>query len=421
MRLRGSRGVVAVELAIVAPLLILFLIGAAQVGLVVVGNNVGSAAARDGARVAAIRYECADNHLSTRCTANPSTDYGVIKAAVMQRLNGLVKTGTVTVGIVCRRGSASGAVISCEKGTVALDQDIIEVTVRWRHIGATPFVADNLHTAVARSTIVGRPDLASLVPEPDPIPPHLVPPILATDANVDGTLDTLTLLFDEDIKQTVAASAFTIANSPTGSNALASATVSARTVTLKLAGSTVNTAPGAMTVALTASATGVLDIFDNQAAFAATTTADRASPVLVGLTDTDGATNGRMGALDTLTFTFSEPIGTSLGLTTVTETDPNGAGNDSLSIAGVTAGAQLTNSDLYNTSNNSSLAVSALVTKSGNTVVVTIVSPLLCTPLICTGLGTGADSSPFSITPTTTLIDSAGNAATGSRTISNVF
>lgn len=419
--MRGSRGVVAVELAIVAPLLILFLIGASQVGLVVLGNSVGTNAARDGVRVASIRYECADNHLSTRCTANPSTDYGVIKAAVMQRLNGLVKTSTVTVGVLCRRASSTGAVISCEKGVAVPDEDIVEVTVTWRQIGATPFVGDNVHTAVARSVIAGRPDLASLVPEPDPIPPHLIPPILATDVNVDGVIDTLTLLFDEDIQQTAAASDFTIANSPTGSNVITSSTVSARTVTLKLGGATVNTNPGSMTVALAASTTGVRDIFFNQATFAATTTADRANPKLVGLSDTNGLINGRMGALDTLTMTFSEPIATALGATTVTESDPNGAGNDSVSISGITAGPQLTNSDGYNTTNNSSLSVNALVTKPGNTVVVTILSPLVCTPVLCTGLGTGADPTPFSVTPTTTLVDAAGNAAVGSQTISNIF
>ncbi|MEY2397280.1 MAG: hypothetical protein QOJ00_454 [Actinomycetota bacterium] len=423
MSRRGSRGAVAVELAIVAPLLILFLIGAAQVGLVVLGDSVGTNAARDGVRVASIRYECADNHLSTRCTSNPSTDYGVIKAAVTARLNGLVKGGSVTVAVACRRGSSTGPVISCEKNVATPDEDVVEVTVNWRQIGTTPYVTDRVHTAVARSVIAGRPDLASLVPEPDPNPPNLVPPILASDVNVDGVIDTLTMTFDEDIQQSVSASAFTIANSPSGSNTITSAAVSARTVTLQLGGATVNTAPGAMTVALAASTTGVRDIFGNQASFAATTTTDRASPKLVNLTDTNGlgSVDGRMGALDTLTLTFSEPIGTSLGVATVTESDPQGAGNDSVSIPGVSAGAQLTNSDNYITSNGASVGTSALISKSGNNVVVTILSPLLCTPVLCTGLGTGSDPTPFSFTPATTLVDAAGNPAVGSRTISNIF
>ncbi len=420
-RFRGSRGVVAVELAIVAPLLVLFLIGSAQVGLVVIGNSVGSNAAREGVRVASIRYECADNHVSARCTASPSTNYNVIKDAVMDKLVGLVKTSTVTLSVVCRAGSATGSIISCEKGVVKPDVDVVQVTVGWKHIGATRFVSDSGHTSIARSVIAGRPDLASLVPEPDPNPPLLVPPISATDANSDGIIDTLQLTFDEDIQQTVAAAAFTVANSPTGSNTIASATVSARTVTLTLSGSTVNSAPGSMTVALAASATGVRDIFGNQATFGATTTSDGARPVLVGLTDTPGSVNGRMGLLDTLTLTFSEPIATVLGATTVIETDPSGNGNDSVEIPGITAGPQLTNSNGYNTNGTSSLAVAALITKSGTNVVVTILAPLLCTPLLCTGLGTGSDSAPFSFSPATSLVDSAGNTATGSRTISNIF
>ncbi|MBA2608899.1 MAG: pilus assembly protein [Actinobacteria bacterium] len=411
----------AVELAIVAPLLILFLIGAGQVGLVVLGNSVGSSAARDGVRAASIRYECADNHTSALCTANPSPNSAVIKAAVMARLNGLVKTPTVTVSVVCRQGSSMGTVILCEKGVVVPDQDVVEVTVTWRHIGETRFVTDKVHTAVARSVINGRPDLSSVAPPPDTVPPRLVPPILASDANVDGVIDTLTLEFDEDIQLSVSASAFTIANSPTGSNTIASAAVAARTVTLTLSGTTVNTAPGSMTVALAPSATGVRDTAGNQGTFNATTTTDRAGPKLTNLTDTAGLIDGRMGALDALTMTFSEPIATSLGTTTVSESDPGGSGKDSVTISGISAGAQLTNSTTYNTSSGSTLSVTALTTVSGNTVTVTIASPLVCTPLLCTGLGTGADSAPFSFTPSTTLVDAAGNAAVGSRTISNIF
>jgi len=421
MRFRGSRGVVAVELAIIAPLLILFLVGSAQVGLVVIGNAVGSNAAREAVRVASIRYECADNHTSARCTASPSTNHNVIKAAAMSKLAGLVKTDTVTVDVVCRRGSATGTIISCEKGVVATDNDVVQVTVRWKHIGATPFVSDGGHTAIARSVIAGRPDLASLVPEPDPNPPVLAPPIVASDVNTDGVIDTLQMTFDEDIQQSVSAAAFTIANSPNGSNSITSATVSARTVTLTLAGSTVNTATGSMTVALAASATGVRDIFGNQATFGATAVTDAARPVLVGLTDTNGLFNGRMGFTDTLTLTFSEPIATTLGTTSVVESDPSTSANDSVDIAGITAGPQLTTSNSYVTTGTSSVSFAASLSKSGNNVIVTL-SSLVCTaPLLCLNLGTGNDSSAWAFTPATTLVDAAGNTAAGSRTISNIF
>ncbi|MEY2469121.1 MAG: hypothetical protein QOF21_1819 [Actinomycetota bacterium] len=427
MRFRGSRGVVAVELAIIAPLLILFLVGSAQVGLVVIGNAVGSNAAREAVRVASIRYECADRYpgsgkpLTARCTLNPSTDYNVIKAAVMAKLSGLVKTSTVTVIVKCRTGSATGPVVTCDKGLVHPDDDVVEVTVGWKHIGATPFVGNGGHTAIARSVIAGRPDLASLVPEPDPNPPVLVPPIVASDVNTDGVIDRLQMTFDEDIQQTVATGAFTIANSPSGSNSITSATVSARTVTLTLGGSTVNTATGSMTVALAASATGVRDIFGNQATFGATAATDAARPVLVGLTDTPGLINGRMGFNDTLTLTFSEPIATPLVATIVTETDPSTTANDSIDIVGITAGPQLTTSNNYVTTGTSFVTFAATLSKSGNNVVVTL-SSLLCTaPVLCLNLGTGNDSSAWAFTPATTLVDAAGNTAAGSRTISNIF
>jgi hypothetical protein len=416
-----ERGAVAVEMVFILPLLMVLLIGSTQVGLVVLGNSVGSNAAREGVRVATIRYECADNHVSVRCPITPSTDYNVIKAAVMAKIAGLVKANTVTVSVVCRQGSATGPIVLCEKGPATPAQDVVEVTVGWHHIGATPLVNDSGHTAVARSVIVGRPDLASLAPEPDTIPPHVVPPILAFDNNVDGVIDTLTMIFDEDIQQSAAASAFTIANSPSGSNSITSATVSNRTVTLTLGGSTVNTAPGAMTVALAASATGVRDTSGNQGSFAATSTTDRAAPVLVGLSDTNGLINGYPNALDTLTLTFSEPIATSLGATTVSYTDPQGSGNDTVDIAGITAGPMTTNSNGYNTNNGSTTTVSALISKSGNNVTVTIVSPLLCLPALCLNLGAGSDSSAWALTPATSLVDAAGNDAAGSKTISNLF
>ena len=360
LRARTQRGAVTVEFAFVAPLVLLFLIGAVQVGLVVIGNAVGSNAAREGGRTATIRYECADNHVSARCPVTPSTNYGVIKAAVMARLSGLVQPSSVDVAVKCRQGSATGPVILCEKSTVNPDTDVVEVAVTWDHVGVTAWAPGTTHSSTARMVIVGRPDLSSLVPEPDGYAPGLASGIVVTDPNVDGVLDTVTMTFDEDIAQSASTAAFTVANSPTGSNSITLATVSGRVVTLKLAGSTVNTAPGSMTVSLSASPSGVVDQFGNQAEFAATAVADGAGPVLVGLTDTPGLINGRPGALDTATLTFSEPIATALSTTSVVLTDPLGGGNDSVAIAGISAGPQLTNSDGYNTSNNSSVSVSAL-------------------------------------------------------------
>jgi len=156
-RTRDDRGTAVIEMAFVGPLLILFLIGSLQVGLVVIGNAAASAAARDGARTASIHYECADNNSGSQCTTTPTTNLTTITNAVLARLNGLVKTSTVTVAVKCRQGSATGTIINCDRATVLPDVDIVEVTVQWKHIGGTPFVADNLHTSIARAVILGSP------------------------------------------------------------------------------------------------------------------------------------------------------------------------------------------------------------------------------------------------------------------------
>lgn len=159
-RTRDERGTTTMEMALVAPLLILFLIGSLQVGLVVIGNAAGSNAAREGARAASIRYECADNNAGTQCTATPTTNLSYITTKVLAKLNGLVQTSTVTVSVKCRQGSDSGTIINCDRATVQPDIDVVEVTVTYRHIGSTPFVADDIHTSIARSVILGSPVLS---------------------------------------------------------------------------------------------------------------------------------------------------------------------------------------------------------------------------------------------------------------------
>ena len=419
-RTRSERGNTAVEMALIAPLIILFLIGSLQVGLVVVGNATGSNAAREGARKASIYYECADNHTSTRCPVSPSTNYNLIKTAVMSKLTGLVKENTVTVAVECRSKSASGAVITCEKGYVEEDTDIVVVTVTWHHIGETPFVADNAHTSVARSTINGRPDLTALAPEPDTTAPSIITAI-AYDNNTDGVMDQIKLTFSEDIAQTVNKSAFTLTNSVTGNNTIASATVSSRVVTLTLSGSTVNTAPGAMRIALNAQSDGVVDVSGNAASFAATALTDAASPVLTSLSDSNILIDGTPIALETLTLGFSEAIANAPTTTTASYTDPNGSGNDTVSFSGISSGPMTTNSNNYITTNNSTGTFGGLVSTSGNNVIVTVVNPIVCSPVGCLWLGAANDSSAWSFIPSTALADSAGNAATGSKTISNLF
>jgi Flp pilus assembly protein TadG len=418
---RNERGAAIVEMALVAPVLILFLIGSLQVGLVVIGNATASNAAREGARAASIRYECADNHVSTRCTANPSTNYTFIKNAVMAKLAGLVQQSSIQVSVVCRAGSATGSVVTCEKGYVTPDTDVVEVTVRWRHIGATPYIADSLHTSVARSVINGRPDLTLLAPEADTTPPSLISAVLK-DNDHDGISRTIELTFSEALTQTVTAAPFTVANSVTGSNTISTATISNRVVTLSMAGSSTGTAPGAMTVALAASSGGVTDAWGNQASFGPTTLTDLASPVLLSAVDTSGLLNGYPEAGDKITLTFTEPIATALGSPTIDYYRPQ-SGNVTFNIAGVTAGPLTTSTQNYVTTKNSTVTLQALTTKSGNTIVVTITSPIVCSPIGCGLLAAVINESPaWSFVPATTLADAAGNLVAGtSPTIQNIF
>ena len=420
MRRFSDRGAAMVEFMFVAPLLMLLLSGSMLVGLSVVNSASGTNAAREAARVATVRYECADNHTSARCPISPSTNYAAIKAAAIAKLGGLVPSDSVTVTVACRQNGVTGTVVLCEKSTVKPDNDVVVVNVGWQNNGSSRYVPFVSKSAQVVMSIVGRPDLASLAPEPDIYPPQLVTTdgCLAKDANADGVIDRVELTFDEDIVQSVATSAFSILNTVTGSSTIASASVSGRVVTLTLAGATVNTAIGSMNVTLSAGASGVVDSFGNQGSFTNCGLQDKASPKLISISDTNGLVDGKMATDDTLVFTFSEPIGVGLGATTVTETDPSGGGNDTLTITGITAGAATTYSDAYISSNDSSAGFAAVAAAVGNTVVVTLGLP---TCGLCLNLGTGLDSSAFSITVSTSLGDAGGNLATGTGTISKIF
>lgn len=418
---RGDRGAVAVEFAFVLPLVMLFFVASVQVGMAVLASASGTNAAREAARVATVRYECADNHVSARCPLSPSTNYTTIKAAAIARLGGVIPSASVTVTVQCRQSGSSGPVISCEKSTVTPDQDVVVVTVGWNNLAASKYVPMVARSSTAVMSINGRPDLTSLAPEPDGFPPALATTdgLVAKDSNADGILDKVELTFDEDITQSVSTSVFTLSGSPTGSNTITSAVVSGRVVTLTLTGSTVGTATTGMTLALSASASGITDSSGNQGTFNATAVADKAGPRLIGISDTNGLVNGKMELLDSVIFTFSEPIGIGLGVTTVTESGPSGSGNDSIEIAGITAGPQLTNSNSY-VSNATPITVVGAAVAVGNTVVVSLTTSLSCLPL-CLSLGTGNDASDFNMTVSTSLGDAAGNVASGTGTISRIF
>jgi hypothetical protein len=155
-----DRGAVLVEFAIVGPLLFLMLIGLLDFSLIIVGNTVGTNGAREGARLGVVNYIDAD--------VTGSFNNRLIAAEVEKRLAGLVRDGMViTVRCVDAdeddphgladgvRGPAAGT-IPCTAAFVVPGADLLEVSFEWRHIGASPFVANTLHRESAMFVIQGR-------------------------------------------------------------------------------------------------------------------------------------------------------------------------------------------------------------------------------------------------------------------------
>ena len=150
IRLAGEAGATMVEFALVAVLAFGVLFVAADLGLVVFGNSIGSSAARDGARVGLINYEDADIAGSANNLA--------VEAAVRQRLVGMV--GFQSASVVCRPAGNLSATVPCHPTSVDLTRgDLIEVRATWKHRGAAVF-GPPTHSATARMVIVGAPDLS---------------------------------------------------------------------------------------------------------------------------------------------------------------------------------------------------------------------------------------------------------------------
>ncbi len=247
--------------------------------------------------------------------------------------------------------------------------------------------------------------------------------LVMQDSNTNGKVDRVVATFSETLAAYSAGTApWTLANVPSGGT-LASVSVAGAVATLTItegAGAP-DTAVGSFTVALATSATGIRDAAGNLSSFAATSPADGARPVPVSVTSVNnGVTAGLMEVGDTVTVTFSEAIATAVGPgTTITETDPNGGGNDTLTVAGLTAVAGVsTGSNLYIAANNTSasFAGSGL---SGLGAAITATVAGACTGTCGANITAGIGALVF--TPDPTLADAAGNTATGSVTTAATF
>lgn len=203
---------------------------------------------------------------------------------------------------------------------------------------------------------------------------------------------------------------------PTGTT-LSSVSVAGRVASLTLAEGTgvQSTVVGNAKVNLTASATGIRDVDGDQAAFGNTSPLDRMSPIaLVLLSSNVGVAPGVMEPGDTFTVKFSEAIDPdSVIAANGKQTDPSGAGNDTMTLVGLTNGAIDIGSDDYVTPDGGSIVYldSQLALQNDNkNIKSTIVGS--CSGTACGQNGPGA-TAPVTFAPEPTLRDPFGNPAAG--------
>ena len=138
--------------------------------------------------------------------------------------------------------------------------------------------------------------------------PDISRPFSSSTRTPNGKVDRIVASFSETPATAYSAGTtpWTLTGAPTGTS-IASVSVSAAQATLTLNESTgFDTAAAGMQLALATDPNGIRDTAGNQSSFAATNVSDKAGPVPVSVTDTDGTTDGLMQAGDTLTITFSE-------------------------------------------------------------------------------------------------------------------
>lgn len=276
-------------------------------------------------------------------------------------------------------------------------------------------------SAIATSSDGDSSNATSITRTKDTVTPTLST-LTMRDNNANGKVDRTLATFSEALAAYSAGTApWTLANVPSGGS-LSSLSISGVTATLTLAegAGAPDTAVDSYTVALATSATGIRDGAGNLASFAATTPADGAKPVPVGVTSSNnGVTLGLMEVGDTFEVTFSEAIASPVGPgAAITETDPS-VGNDQLTISGLTAVAGVvTGSNLYIATDGTSAAFSSSTMSKASAVITATVAGS-CSGTCGANITAGSGALVF--TPDPTLQDAAGNAAAGSFTTAATF
>jgi hypothetical protein len=97
-------------------------------------------------------------------------------------------------------------------------------------------------------------------------------------------------------------------------------------------------------------------------------------------------------------------------------TDPQGGGNDTFTITGITNGAINTGSNSYVSLNNTSAGFAgSSVTLSNSNRTVTVTVGATCTGTACSTLSTNTTAASFTYVASTTIADPSANVTTGTR------
>ena len=340
---------------------------------------------------------------------------------VLVKFSETLATFTAPITVFSLASAPSGATlntvtVSGSQATLALNQGAAAATT----------AVGSFKITLTSNTLGIRDSAANLSSYASTAPTDRAAPALVTlsllDNNGNGKVDRVTALFSETLQTyTAGTTPWTLANVPSGgtltSVALSSATL---TLTLTEGAGAADTTVGTMTVAMAANAAGARDAIGNLGAFGATTPLDKAKPAAITIADTNGTADGKAEPGDTLVVTFSEALAPASvpSSTTVTLTDPVGAGNDTLTMVGVSNGARTTGGANYITNDGAvaSFASSTVALSNANkTITITVGSA--CTGTGCSPLGQQITNATYSYVAATTLTDIAGNlAATQAKT-----
>ncbi len=308
-------------------------------------------------------------------------------------------------------------------GPIAVVTSSSTTTVNYTDTGLSPL---SMHTYQIRATDGQLFSSFSDVSDPitvqngaDGAAPNLTG-LSMLDQDHDGRIDRVVATFSETLAAYTAGNApWTLTNVPSGGT-LASVSVAGTQATLTItegAGAQ-NTAVGSFRIALAANPNGIRDAAGNQTSFAAIAPSDDAAPVPINLARKAGSGNGLMQPGDQLKITFSEPIRPASvpNTVTVTESDPSGAGNDLLAIAGIISGTMDLGSNAYVGADgtSASFANSGVALGTGGTLLKVTVGAT-CSGGGCASLGAGGKAA-LTYVPAAALTDAAFNAATGQNT-----